>query len=340
MQHRPPRPLLSSVVFILLLLLGDVSPPLGQSPQSESAPLHEAIRQLADRVLSIRGLHGPMRIEFFENAAFLAESNKEWQQIVQNEFDKRHLTLTQDPGATLLRIGLAETPTQMVLSAAVHTGEKDEVRLVTLPRVNFRRINLPVVPVRIEKQLLYETSSQILDAASLWNGGESGLVVLNYQGGELSVVRLDGAGTLKQTVSFAAVAIHASRDLRAELTLRAEDASITLPGKSCQFTWAGPLELKCRSANSAWRNGTVLMPSCDAGGWKLQADGTDWTTSDLLQLLPVESLRKGSAGLFSDFPGPILSINGEQNPASALVVTRNLRTGNYEVYRVTLVCGS
>ena len=135
MQPRLPRPRLSRLLLILSFSVALASAALGQSPPSESAPLDEAIRQLAERVTSIPGLRGPLRIEFFENASFLPETSKEWQEAVQNEFDKRHLTLTRDPEATLLRVGLAETPTQLVLSAAVHTAEKDEVRLVTLPRV-------------------------------------------------------------------------------------------------------------------------------------------------------------------------------------------------------------
>ena len=60
----------------------------------------------------------------------------------------------------------------------------------------------------------------------------------------------------------------------------------------------------------------------------------------MLQVVPDGSAREGSAAILSELPGPILNVNGEQNPASALVVTRNLHSGNYEVYRITLACGN
>jgi hypothetical protein len=339
-QPRPECPPLYRSLLLLFLFLTFAVTPFAQSPPTEgNTPLDDALRQLADRVAAIPGLRGPLRLEFFQNASTVADTGNEWQEIFRKVLEQSHLTVTQDPGAGLLRVGLAETPTQLVLSASVHAAEKDEVRLVTLPRANFRTGNLPVVPVRIEKQLIYECAERILDASSLSNGTESGMLLLAYQGSELSVFRLDGTGTLKQSTSLAAAAARPFRDLHAELVVHADDANVLLTGKTCQFTWAGPADLKCHSAKPAWRGSTVLTPSCDAGSWKLQANGTDWTTSDLLQVVPVDSSRKGSTGMFSDFPGPILSTNGEQNPASALVVTRNLRTGNYEVYRITLACG-
>ena len=83
----------------------------------------------------------------------------------------------------------------------------------------------------------------------------------------------------------------------------------------------------------------MLTSSCDSSDWNLEADGNDWSTTDLLQAVPADTSRQGSAAVLSEFPGPVLSINEEQNPNSALIVARNLRTGNYEVYRITLACG-
>jgi hypothetical protein len=328
-----------SLLLLSVLFAYALTPFAQSSPTENNPPLDEALRQLADRVASIPGVRGPLRLEFFDTASAVAEASKEWQETLRKELEKRHLAVTQDSSATLLRVGLAETPTQLVLSGSVREGENDEVRLVTFPRAAFHITNLPVVPVRIEKQLVYDSPERILDAASPSDGSESGMLLLAYQGSELSVLRIDGGGMLKQSIALAPATVRASRDLRAELVVHADDANVLLPAKICQFTWLNSTDAKCHSGKATWRGSTVLTPTCDAGSWKLQAEGTDWTTSDLLQVVPVDSSRKGSTGMFSDFPGPILSINGEQNPASALVVTRNLRTGNYEVYRITMACG-
>lgn len=329
------RPLFRNLSLIFFLALTAFT---ARALPADTPSLDDSLRQLVDRVAAIPNLHGPLRLQFFQDPAFEADTGKDWQSTVRKEFEAHHLSLSDDPAATLLRIGLAETPTQLVLSAATRIGDKDEVRFLTLPRTAFRAANLPAVPVRIERQLIYQSPDRILDASS--NGPQGGLILLLYRAPALSVLRFDSSGQLTQTIALSPANFPPSRDPRAELTVRADDGTILLPAKTCDFSWAASTEPKCRPAIPVWRATTVLTPSCDAGGWKLLADGPDYSTPDVLQVLPDSSLRQGSAALLSDFPGPILGINAGQTPASALVVTKNLQTGNYEVYKITLACGN
>ena len=328
-----------SALVSVSLSVGTVLP-AAQSPPPESISLDDGLHQLADRVAAIPNLHGPVRLEFFDDANFENDSAKEWQDSFRQDLENRHVSITEDPAATSLRIGVAETPTQLVLSAATRVADKDEVRLVTFPRASFRVASLSVAPVRLEKQLLYQSADRILDVSSLGSGGSSGMVVLTYRNVGLDVLRMDSSGAVQQSASLAAAGTLLSRDPRAEISVQSDANSVILPAKSCKFTWAAPADAECHPAKVAWREPTVLTPSCGADGWKLLADGSDWTTGDLLQVVPDSSTQKGSAAVSSDFPGPILSIHGDQNPSSALVVTRNLRTGNYEVYKITLACGN
>jgi len=334
-QPLPLCPLLRRIFLLLFLIFSPFPASAADTPS-----LDDAVRQLADRVSTIPNLRGPLRLQFFEDANFASNTGKSWQDTFRKEIEAHHLALTDDPTAALLRIGLAETPTHLVLSASIHISEKEEVRFLTLPRTAFHAANLPVAPVRIERQLVYQGSDRILDVSSLGNGVEGGMALLALHNAELSVLRIDSSGELTQTISLVAANSPPSRDPRGELTIRASDGNVLLPSKICDFTWTNPADAKCRSAKTTWRATTILTPSCDAGGWKLLSDGSDWATPDVLQVVPDGSLREGSAALLSDFAGPILSINGEQNPANALIVARNLRTGNYEVYKITLACGN
>lgn len=334
-----PRPLLRYFLLSLLLFLAFCAVPV-HAMLADSTSLDEAISQFVERVAAIPNLRGPLRLQFFQDASFATETGKDWQETFRKEIEKHHLAVTDDPAATPLRVGLAETPTQLVFSAGTRVLEKDEVRFLTLPRTAFRAASLPVAPIRIERQLVYQSQDRILDASSLWNGTEGGMAVLTYHNAAFSVLRLDSSGQSTQTIPLAAAIAQASRDPRGELTIRASDGVVLLPTKSCEFTWIASTEAKCHAPRSVWRTATVLTPSCDAGGWKLLSDGADWAMPDVLQVVPDGSLRQGSAALLTDFPGPILSVNGEQDPASALVVTKNLRTGNYEVYKITLACGN
>jgi hypothetical protein len=300
---------------------------------ADSNSLDDVARQLADRVAAMPNLHGPLRLEFHADANLAADSS--WQDTLRQELEKRHLTITEEPSASLLKVGAVETPTQLVLTASARVGDRDDVRIVTITRAAFTAPALAVAPVRIARQLVYESSDRILDAAA-----EGGLAVLLYRNADLVALRLDSSGVVKQTVSLAAANPHTTRDPRGELTDKGATAEVLLPGKICEFTWTAGDEPRCRAKKTEWRTATVLTSPCDSSDWKLEARGEDWSSADLLQIVPDSSARAGSAALFNEFPGPILSINGELDPGSALIVARNLHTGNYEVYKITLVCGN
>ena len=321
------------LIFSLLCLV--ISP---RAFPAESNSLDDAVRQLADRIGGIPNLHGPLRLEFHVDANFAADST--WQDTLRQELEKRRFPVTDEPSAPLLRIGFAETPTQVVLTAITRNGDRDDVCIVTLNRAALSVPALAIAPVRIARQLIYESSDRILDASAFGNAAEGGLNVLLDRNAQLFALRLDSSGAVKQTISLAAANLRATRDPRGELMDKGLTAVVQLPGKICEFAWAGGEEPKCRAKKVEARSATVLTSPCDTSNWKLEAKGEDWSAPDLLQIAPDSTARAGSAALFNEFPGPILSINGELDPGSALIVAHNLRTGNYEVYKITLLCGN
>jgi hypothetical protein len=329
-RFRPSR-LILALFFLCFVSLPPAMP-------ADSNSLDDAARQLADRIAAIPNLHSPLRMEFHADANLAADST--WQDTLRQELEKRRLALTEEPSAPLLKVGAVETPTQLVLTASARVGDRDDVRIVAVARAAFTAPALAVAPVRIARQLVYESSDRILDASALGSAAEAGLAVLLYRNADLVALRLDSSGAVKQSVSLAAANLHASRDPRGEITDKGATAELLLPGKLCEFNWVAGEEPKCRSRKTEWRSATVLASPCDASDWKLEARGDDWSSADLLQIVPAAAARAGSAALFNEFPGPILSINGVRDPGSALIVARNLRTGNYEVYKITLVCGN
>jgi hypothetical protein len=137
-----------------------------------------------------------------------------------------------------------------------------------------------------------------------------------------------------------------SRDPRAELTVRGASAAVQLPGKFCEFSWDAPGEMRCHvekpspQEKSGWRGQTLLASPCDGSNWKMLSSGSDPNAREVLQVVPDGAMREASAAVLSEFPGPIIGTNGERNPSSALVIARNLQTGNYEIYKIALACGN
>jgi len=340
-QNSDCPPLSALSIFLILLLAAPCA--LGQSVAAgdATATLDAAVQQLADRVAGIPNLRGPVRVRYFQEAGFATETGKDWQDMFREELEKLRVNVTEDAGANLLRVGLAETPTEVVLSAGVRLNDREEVRIVTLARAAFAIPNVPVSPIRVDQQMVYQSGDRILDAAFPTDDAGPGLVILANRAAGLSVLRVDGAGKIRQAVSLAGTGARVSRDNDGELQLHANDVGVVFAGKACRMAWTAP-DASCHAAKSARRAATALKARCGDGTWKLLADGSDWFAPELLQVVPEGSARKGSAALLSNFPGPILSVSpgGEPNEDSALVVTRNLRTGNYEVYKITLACGN
>ncbi len=325
-----------SVLFSLSLIFVAVPP----GSAAESGSLKDAAKQLADRLANIPNFHGPVRLEFLErNKAAASGADEEWKAAMRDELESRHVTVTQDSNALALRVAVTQTPTQMVMTAAIKLGEREEVRIVTTSRAAAPAENLPVAAVRLERQLVYESADRILDASTLWNGEEKGMALLLLRKAELLAIKLDGNGAVTQTVSLATAYARLGRDPRAELLPKGAQTELHISGRACEFAWTAATDVKCRNVKQVWREAATLTAPCDSGDWKLEADGNDWTTPDLLQAVPADSTRQNAAAAIAEFPGPVLSINGEQNPSNALIVIRNLRTGNYEVYKITLACG-
>jgi hypothetical protein len=334
-------PWVSIPIAALMVICCFSSPALGD----DEVALRETVQRLAERVAAIPGLHGALRLEWHPDASWSEGEGNHWQEMLRGEFEKRSLNLTGDAGAPVLDVFAAETPTQVVLTVKTRVSERDEIRIVAVTRGLLPAASLPVAPVRLERQMIFESPDRILDASSLGNG-EDGLAILLYRNFEIVALRVDAKGALKQSVSLSPANLKPSRDPRAELTPRGTTVSVELPSKSCEFSWESPGDVKCRTekpvaaGKSVWRAETVLTSPCDGSSWKLVNGGSEPNVREVLQVVPNGISREDSAAVLSEFPGPILGTNGEQNPSSALVIAQNLGTGDYEIYKITLACGN
>lgn len=306
----------------------------------DDAALRETAQKLAERVAAIPGLQSALRLEWHPDATWLEGESERWIEMLRDEFERRALNLTRDAGVPALDVFSAETPTQVVFTVKAHVAERDEVRIVSIARALLPPGASPAAPIRLERQMIYESPDRILDAASLENGAKGGLVLLLYKNFELVAWRVDARGVVIQSVLLNAANVKPSRDPRAEIMMRGTVVSVEVPGKACEFSWESPADLKCRAEKPAWRLETQLTSPCDASDWKLFSSGGEPNAKAALQLVPDGAPRESSAAVLSEFPGPILNMNGVQDPSSALVIARNLRTGNYEVYKITLACGN
>jgi hypothetical protein len=85
--------------------------------------------------------------------------------------------------------------------------------------------------------------------------------------------------------------------------------------------------------------GTVIeMKSACSGANEFLATGArDYTHTDSLQVFQTESSGTVAISAELEFPGPITALHAVSDTPRAVV--RNLKTGNYEAYRLSISCG-
>jgi len=98
---------------------------------------------------------------------------------------------------------------------------------------------------------------------------------------------------------------------------------------------------------SNWGSEIASVYSGCGSGWQLLVTGKgDWTKTDEIQAIDIKDRRAQSVSASMEFPGPIVALHTPatrtaENPstnARAVAVDRNLQTGRYEAYQLSITC--
>jgi hypothetical protein len=96
-----------------------------------------------------------------------------------------------------------------------------------------------------------------------------------------------------------------------------------------------------------WGSQIASVYSGCGSGWQLLVTGKgDWTTTDAIEAMDIKDRRAQSVSASMEFAGPIVALHAWEtraadNPAAnakAVAVDRNLQTGRYEAYQLSITC--
>jgi hypothetical protein len=91
-----------------------------------------------------------------------------------------------------------------------------------------------------------------------------------------------------------------------------------------------------------------LYSGCGTG-WQLLVTGKgDWTKADEIQAMEIRERQTQAVSAAMEFPGPVIALHTPATKplddasanASAIAIDRNLQTGRYEAYRLTITCSN
>ena len=89
-----------------------------------------------------------------------------------------------------------------------------------------------------------------------------------------------------------------------------------------------------------WGSDIAGMATNCGHGWQLLVTGAgDWTVPDTIQAFEFPDLQRVAVSSTVNFPGPVTALWSTGDPSTAIAVSRNMKTGMYEAYSLTLSCG-
>jgi hypothetical protein len=315
-----------------------MEPPVAARPDA----LEEGVERLAKKTAALP--HERRMSLLWSNHSALSEQRVErLRAAFAAHMEAAQVRLVQGEAAPGLRVAIEQTPSQIVFTATVPGDGSMGVAIEEVGRTSVGIDANISSKVRLDKELLWRQETKILNAA-LPAAGEDGvrrLVVLTEDS-----LQIYGGGPenwkLEYTKPLPGPRL-VSRSARGQLLL-AEGSkgwvTILLPGRRCEASVADESGIACANVQAEWPAGRLMaLPSCGTQTWWLKSDGVDWASQDRLLLRSAGASKETVPATEMNVSGPVISIGAADSTGSATVVTRDLSSGNYEVYRIALACG-
>ena len=285
-----------------------------------------------------------MALVWTNHAGLSEERSEKLRALFAAQLEATQIRLVQGEAAPAVRVSIEQTPSKIVLTASVPGEGSTSVTIEEMERRLVESEKRVANTVRLEKELVWQQETRVLSAVlpSFSDGAEKKMVLLTEDA--VMVYGEEPGGWKLQSTKTLPGPKQSPRAARGYLMIAEEkpdEVGILLPGRRCEATLPDDATIRCAAAGAEWPSGRLLAnPDCGAQTWWLKSDGTDWASEDRL-LLRNSGAGSGSAPVAEmSIPGAVFSIGAGPNTASAAVAARNLATGNFEVYRVVLVCAN
>jgi hypothetical protein len=311
--------------------------------QPQAQTLEDCVERLARKAVALPH-ERRMALVWTNHIGLSEEHSEKLRELFTAQLEAAQIRVVQGEAAPALRVSIEQTPTTFVLTASVPGEGATSVAIEEVARTLVESDKRAANVVRLDKELVWQQETRILSAAlpSFAEGAEKKMALLTED--TLMVYGEESGGWKLRNTKTLPGPKQPPRAARGHLLFageRPDAAGILLPGRRCEATLGDDAAISCVAAGAEWPPGRLLAnPGCGAQTWWLKSDGTDWTSEDRL-LLRSSGAVSGSAPVAEmSMPGAVFSVAAGPNAASAAVVVRNLVTGNFEVYRVGLVCAN
>ena len=226
-----------------------------------------------------------------------------------------------DAAPASLRLTVAESLKEIVLTAELFRDGSRDVFLASARREASRQTGAAFT---LERRLLWEQEPVILDAA-----GVGDLIYV------LEPARLAAYRNRQPAGSVALGPLAPSRDPRGRLTMSADAFVARLTAGSCRISSTLDRSV-CSPADPLPPAGAIESAAIETpcGRYALVTRPTEPSEPDAIQAYDAAGKIAGDP---LEFAGPVTALWATDPAVTA--VAKNLRTGNYAAYRITISCG-
>jgi hypothetical protein len=337
------RPRALFVVFSLFLLGLFFAAPLSRASSLEDAPHELAMKVCAAGRKQAVSVHWQ---ESGDSAGYWSETRKK---AFLEQISACGIEPTEGSDAPALRISVQVTPSSLLLIAESTDGtEGRQIRMIEVPReLPFRSGDAASGP-HLAGELLWQ-QEQPIDSALEWQDPASQELFL-FLLGDGVLVRMNfqsGAWKTLDSTELPAVRRHSRLgDARFAYAFTGRLFDLAIDGKICSFKPNGPISFSCAEENPRAKR-LLLSSPCEPLPRYVTTGSGDYAQPDQILLgspaldataaTPAVTPKEADSRAFQ-VPGPVLGISLAENASAAFAVVKNLATGNYEVYRITVDC--
>jgi hypothetical protein len=361
---RIPLTIRVAAFTILIVFFSGVAPRLSRGQAASTLPKswNDAVAKLGDEVAAAMSPTSvAVSVENISSldASYVAAIGAALrEQLQHHSFTLPAVNSTTAQSAVSLQLTLSESADEyfwvIQIPEDATEGKPSPTMIVSVPKSDPTEAGPEQQSLSLEKRFVWQQPDRFLDFALLKSSASGEPTLLLLEPKRLAVYKASGDGWQFSRSSVIPQASTPSRNPEGTIDLKA--GKISLKDLEC----VGDPDLAgvvgCKPFKPARRLGGPIveipgLPNSVGAGVAekchdeyvslFTAEG-DWTRSDSVRAYLAKGvpLPVHPAGNTLDFDGPVMALHSDFEGSSTRAIVHNLKTGKYEAYNVTAICGN
>jgi len=293
------------------------------------------------------GHRQPVKVAWQENTSSSSYFSDARKKAFLDQISACGMEAAENSDVPRLTVTLRYTPSKALLIASLTEAVNgQQLFVVEIPRASLLVARESGAAPQLREELLWSEEKPIQSAIGWQDPSSQERYLLVFSDGLVLRFRFeDNAWKLMDSADFPGAGRRSRSGEGGFFYARAKQRfELVLRKRVCELNLDGRLSLTCSGIDVPDRTAEIAS-SCEESPRYLVAGKGDYTQPDRITLGSAAKTGVASSGASEEtysgsveMPGPVLDISVAENSKTAFAVTKNLSTGNYEVYRITSVC--